>query len=87
MELNWNCVRTTRNWGFGAAGVSTLWCTGLVLLSASGSEAALVSTFQAGDASWHLGTIGVGNLDSSPDLEIVVPYRDSAGNWFVDAFK
>ena len=81
-EYRWR----SRDWGFGA-GVSTLWCAGFLLLSAVGSGAALVSTFQAGDASWHLGTLGVGNLDSSPDLEIVVPYRNSAGNWFVDAFK
>ena len=67
--------------------MSTRWCAGLLLVSALGSGAALVSTFQAGDASWHLGTLGVGNLDSSPDLEIVVPYRNSDGHWFVDAFK
>src|SRR5512140_1636734 len=48
---------------------------------------ALVSSFQAGDSGWHLGTIAVGNLDSSPDQEIVIPYRDSSGNWFLDAFK
>ncbi|HWV98981.1 MAG TPA: hypothetical protein VNZ64_04735 [Candidatus Acidoferrum sp.] len=72
--------------GLGAVGVSTLWCAGL-LLSTLGGAAALISTFQAGDASWHLGTIGIGQLDSSPDLEIVVPYRDSSGQWFVDAFK
>jgi hypothetical protein len=48
---------------------------------------ALISTFQAGDSGWHLGTIAVGNLDSTPDLEIVVPYRDSSGSWFLDAFK
>lgn len=29
----------------------------------------------------------MGNLDNSPDLEIIVPYRDSSGNWFLDAFK
>src|ERR1043165_4031950 len=51
------------------------------------SSGALISTFQAGDAGWHLGTLAVGNLDGSPDLEIVVPYRDSTGAWFLDAFK
>src|SRR5436190_2316362 len=63
-----------------------LGCAAL-LLSATHVPAALVSTFQAGDASWHLGTLGVGQLDNSPDLEIIVPYRNSAGNWFLDAFK
>src|SRR5580765_2437723 len=48
---------------------------------------ALVSAFQAGDSGWHLGTIAVGNLDSTPDLEIVVAHRDSTGSWFLDAFK
>lgn len=73
--------------GFGVRRVRILWCAGLLLFSAFGTAAALVSTFQAGGASWQLGTIGVGNLDNSPDLEIVVPYRNSAGHWFVDAFK
>lgn len=65
--------------------LGTLWCTWL-----AGSFPALsaqVSSFNAGDSSWHLGTIAIGNLDSTPDLEIVVPYRDSSGNWFLDAFK
>jgi hypothetical protein len=75
------------NAALGAGRVRAFWCAVLLLLSALGSTAALVSTFQGGGASWHLGTIGVGNLDNSPDLEIVVPYRNFAGNWFVDAFK
>ena len=69
------------------ATLRTLWFAGLLLFSGLASAATLVSTFQAGDASWHLGTLGVGNLDNSPDLEIVVPYRNSSGYWFVDAFK
>lgn len=51
------------------------------------SFAVEIATFQAGDTGWQLGTLGVGNLDKSPDLEIVVPYRDSNGHWFLDAFK
>src|SRR5512140_1947756 len=77
----------TGNVGFGATRLRTVGLAGLLLLSAWASSATLVSTFQAGDASWHLGTIGIGQLDSSPDLEIVVPYRDSSGQWYVDAFK
>ena len=57
------------------------------LLSIYPLSAALVSSFQAGDGGWQLGSIALGNLDASPDLEIVVPYRDSSGNWFLDAFK
>src|SRR5438034_11554411 len=59
----------------------------LLLLCAFNSSGALISTFQAGDSGWHLGTIGVGNLDGTPDLEIVVAHRDSTGAWFLDAFK
>ncbi len=47
----------------------------------------LLSTFQAGDGDWQLGTLAVGNVDSSPDLEIIVPYRNSSGQWYLDAFK
>jgi hypothetical protein len=50
-------------------------------------EAGQISSFAGGGTGWQLGTIAVGNLDSSPDLEIVVPYRDSTGSWFLDAFK
>lgn len=46
-----------------------------------------LASFQAGDAGWHLGTLAVGQLDADPQLEIVVPYRNSNGAWFLDAFK
>ena len=59
----------------------------LALLAAPRAQSALVSSFQAGDGGWHLGTLAVAQLDSSPDLELVVPYRDSTGAWFLDAFK
>ncbi|HWX20449.1 MAG TPA: hypothetical protein VN578_11165 [Candidatus Binatia bacterium] len=51
------------------------------------ARAAQVSTFQAGDSGWHLGTLAVGNLLGTPDQAIIIPYRDSSGNWFLDAFK
>src|SRR3954447_18708967 len=51
------------------------------------ASAALISSFQAGEGGWHLGTLAVAQLDSSPDLEIVIPYRDSTGTWYLDAFK
>src|ERR1051325_1509669 len=49
-------------------------------------SAAQISSFQAGDSSWHLGTLAVGKLINSPGLQIVIPYRDSSGHWFLDAF-
>jgi hypothetical protein len=50
------------------------------------SSAELFS-FQAGVGGWHLGSLAVGNLDQDPAPEIVVPYRDTSGRWFLDAFK
>ena len=64
-----------------------LLATSLWLLSISNGASELVSTFSAGDSGWHLGSMAVAQLDSSPDLEIVVPFRDSTGSWFLDAFK
>jgi len=61
-------------------------CAGLLCFSKTNFGAEL-SSFQAGDSGWHLGTLAVGNLDSDPQLEIVIPYRNSAGQWFIDAFK
>jgi hypothetical protein len=49
--------------------------------------AAQISTFQAGNGGWHLGTLAIGNLDADPALEIVVPYRNPEGQWFLDAFN
>ena len=49
--------------------------------------AAEISSFQAGDGGWHMGTLAVGNLDNDAQLEIVVPYRDSSGRWFLDALS
>ena len=46
-----------------------------------------VSSFQVGDGGWQLGTLAVGNLDGDSQLEIVVPYRNSSGQWLLDAFK
>ncbi|HTL54359.1 MAG TPA: hypothetical protein VL361_01715 [Candidatus Limnocylindrales bacterium] len=60
---------------------------GLWLIALCNSPATEISTFQTGDGGWQLAALAVGNLDSSPDLEIVVPYRDTAGDWFLDAFK
>jgi hypothetical protein len=59
-------------------------------LAGAGREAAgftTIASFQAGNGGWHMGTIAVGNIDSDPQLEIIVPYRSLEGLWFVDAFK
>ena len=59
---------------------------GLLAIASQASGAELISHFQAGTGGWHLGTLAVGNLDSDPALEIVIPYRDTTGSWFLDAF-
>jgi hypothetical protein len=46
-----------------------------------------IANFQAGHGGWHLGTLAVANLDSDPALEIIVPYRNLDGHWFLNAFK
>lgn len=49
-----------------------------------------LGVFQAGQGGWQLGTIALGNIDSDPALEVIVPYRDPTGVksvWFLDAFK
>src|SRR5205085_5322925 len=55
--------------------------------SATAAQLREIATFLGGGTSWQLGTFAVGNLDHTSEQEIVVPYRDSAGNWFLDAFK
>jgi hypothetical protein len=56
-------------------------------LTTSAGLGAQVSSFQAGDGGWQLGTLAVGNLDGSGQLDIVVPYRNSSSQWLLDAFK
>ena len=51
------------------------------------SRAVEVISFPAGDGGWQLGTLAVGNLDNSGQLSIVVPYRNSNGQWLLDAYK
>jgi hypothetical protein len=58
-----------------------------IWLGAASAHATEVSSFQAGNAGWHLGTLAVGQLDSDSQLEIVIPYRNADGTWFLDAFK
>src|SRR6476661_7389740 len=60
---------------------------GAFCLSAMPLGAAEVLSFQAGDGGWQMGTLAVGNLDADAQLEIVVPYRNSSGQWILDAFK
>ena len=51
------------------------------------ADATLISSFQAGTGGWQLGTLAVGNVISGAQRQIIVPYRDLSGNWFLDAFK
>jgi hypothetical protein len=45
-----------------------------------------VSSFAGGGTGWQLGTFAVGKITDAPGLQIIVPYRDSSGSWFLDAF-
>jgi hypothetical protein len=56
-------------------------------LGVAAAKSAQVSSFQAGDGGWQLGTLAVGNLEGSTQLDIVVPYRNSSGQWLLDAFR
>jgi hypothetical protein len=60
---------------------------GLAAFASWASGAELISRFQAGNGGWQLGTLAVGNLDVDPALEIVLPYRNTDGSWFLDTFK
>lgn len=66
---------------------ATVAAAAVIFATTAGAGVIELSSFQAGDAGWHLGTLGVGQLDGDPQLEIVVPYRNSNGAWFLDAFK
>jgi hypothetical protein len=63
------------------------WAAFCLVLSQTAFAVTTLSSFQAGTGGWHMGTLAVGNLDSDSALEIVVPYRDNNGQWFLDAFK
>lgn len=67
------------------------WKCGVVSLAMLGSPLCLHSaelfSFQTSPGGWHLGTLAVGDVDQDPAPEIVVPYRDTSGQWFLDAFK
>ena len=63
-------------------------CAGLLcLVLTESAPAAQISIFPTSEGGWHLGTIAVGNLDADAQLEIVVPYRNLSGEWYLDAFK
>ena len=59
----------------------------LILAVPQPAQTAELISFQAGTGGWHLGTLAIGNLDEDDQLEIVVPYRDTSGQWFLDAYK
>jgi hypothetical protein len=66
-------------WGWMA--VAAFW------FSANAGLATQIASFQAGDGGWQLGTLAVGNLEGGTQLDIVVPYRNSSGQWLLDAFR
>src|SRR3954463_9904021 len=55
-----------------------------IVLSAGARQ---FTPFQAGDGGWQLSAPAVGNIDATPDLEIVLSYRNSNGQWLLDAYK
>src|SRR6476659_2521946 len=64
-----------------------MWIVAAICLNTLVVSATQLASFQAGDGGWQLGTLAVGNLATDSQLEIVVPYRSSSGQWFLDAFK
>src|SRR5688572_27959428 len=50
-------------------------------------KAAQIGSFLAGEGSWQVGSLTLGNLDNDAALEIVLPYRNNLGLWFMDAFN
>jgi hypothetical protein len=70
--------------------IQVLICSSASCALATTGSARLISSFQAGAGGWQLGTVAVGNIDSDPLPEIIVPYREESGKtseWFLDAFK
>jgi hypothetical protein len=65
-----------------------VWWAFFICVKSASVEA--VVSFQAGQGGWQMGTLAVGNIDDDPQLEIIVPYRDTSGPeslWYLDAFK
>src|SRR5437764_3451127 len=71
--------------GFGASFLITALAIYRMVIGST-VVAAEVASFPGGGTGWQLGTIAVGEITSASGLQIVVPYRDTAGSWFLDAF-
>src|SRR5579859_2105185 len=56
------------------------------LLATYPAVAAQLASFPTGGTGWQLGTFAVGKISSFSGLQIIVPYRDSTGSWYLDAF-
>ncbi len=68
----------------------SIWLSCAVLISlvtGSSATASLVSSFQAGSGGWQLGSPTAGNIDSDGGLEILAPYRNELGLWYLGAWK
>ncbi len=59
----------------------------LILLGTQQSRAAELTSFLAGNGGWHMGSLVVGNITGDATPEIVVPYRNLSGQWFLDAYS
>ncbi len=46
----------------------------------------LLSSFQAGTGDFQLGTLTVGSVNGTSNLQIFVPYCTTSGQWYLDAF-
>jgi hypothetical protein len=64
--------------------ILSVFLLGLALHTAQARSYPAISGTPGG---WHSASIAVGNIDNDPAQEIVVPYRDRDGLWFLDAFK
>src|SRR4051812_5462056 len=60
------------------------YCAAVLMMSA---KLLALAPFQAGDGGWQMAAPAVGNIDSDPALEIVLAYRNSNGQWLLDAYK
>ena len=63
--------------------------SGLLVLLTSTARAELtpMAAFYSGGVNWHMGTFVVGDVTGDSQLEVIVPYRDSNGRWWLDGYK
>lgn len=57
------------------------------LPSSARADVTPLAAFYSGGSHWHLGTFAVGDVTGDSQLEIIVPYRDSEGRWWLDGYQ